>query len=99
MRDALRQHDFRAVYRLLSHIGYSQSEIGRLTGQSQPEISAIMYGRRVMAYDVMARIAGGLGIPAGYLGLSWCTCPYSTVLPNETAAVESENSMPDNPKL
>jgi Helix-turn-helix domain len=74
MRQALYQHDFITVYRLLQRIGYSQNAIGQLTGQSQPEISAILHGRRVISYRVIARIADGLGIPRGYLGLSRCTC-------------------------
>jgi transcriptional regulator with XRE-family HTH domain len=74
MRQALYQHDFITVYRLLQRIGYSQNAIGQLTGQSQPEISAILHGRRVISYSVIARIADGLGIPRGYLGLSWCDC-------------------------
>ena len=42
-----------------------------MTGQSQPEVSAIMHGRRVMAYDVLVRIADGLGIPRGLMGLAF----------------------------
>jgi hypothetical protein len=74
MRQALTDQDITTVYRLLSRLGYSQQHIAALTGQSQPEVSSIIHGRKVMAYDVLARIADGLGIPRGYLGLSWCTC-------------------------
>jgi hypothetical protein len=42
-----------------------------LTGQSQPEISDILKGRQVMAYDLLARIADGLAIPRGLLGLAY----------------------------
>jgi hypothetical protein len=70
MRLLLARRDIGGVYRQLRHIGFSQQRIAALTGQSQPEVSAIMKGRRVMAYDVLARIADGLGIPRGYLGMA-----------------------------
>jgi transcriptional regulator with XRE-family HTH domain len=74
MRQALAAQDVTAVYRLLCRQGYCQQHIAALTGQSQPEVSAIIHGRQVMAYEVLSRIADGLGIPRGYLGLAWCTC-------------------------
>jgi transcriptional regulator with XRE-family HTH domain len=78
MRVALSRQDVGTVYRLLQATGYSQHLIAELVGQSQPEVSQITHGRQVRAYDVLVRIALGLGIPPGYLGLAWCThndCP------------------------
>ncbi|GAA3431702.1 helix-turn-helix domain-containing protein [Kutzneria kofuensis] len=49
----------------------SQRQIAALTGQSQSEVSEILKGRQVMAYDVLARIADGLGVPRGYMGLAY----------------------------
>jgi transcriptional regulator with XRE-family HTH domain len=72
MAAALSTRDWTTVYRLLQRIGYSQQRIAALTTQSQPEVSAIMNGRRVMAYDVMYRIASGLGIPLHLVGMSSC---------------------------
>ena len=71
MRAALGARDITRVYRLLQKIGFSQQKIAALTGQSQPEVSAIIHGRKVMAYDVLARIADGLGVPRGYMGLAY----------------------------
>lgn len=76
MRAALAAHDIGTVFRLLGGIGYSQQAIGVLTGHSQPEVSGITRGRRVRSYAVLARIATGLGIPPGYLGLAWCDCAW-----------------------
>jgi transcriptional regulator with XRE-family HTH domain len=84
MRRALAAQDITTVYRLLCQQGFSQQHIAALTGQSQPEVSSIIHGRKVMAYDVLARIADGLGIPRGYLGLSWCTCHASAAVPTQT---------------
>ncbi len=77
MRRALEERDIGRVYRILRRLGFTQNRLGTLTGQSQPEISAIMNGRNVVAVVVLARIADGLGIPPGYLGLACCPCPHS----------------------
>ena len=74
MQMAVVARDFTKVFRLLQRIGYPQQRIGALTGQSQPEVSAIIHGRKVMAYDVLLRVVDGLGIPRGMAGLSSCYC-------------------------
>ena len=71
MRDALAGRDVSSVYRQLRRVGVSQRQIAALTGQSQSEVSEILKGRQVMAYDVLARIADGLGVPRGYMGLAY----------------------------
>ena len=76
MRQALAARDMAAVYGLLQRIGISQRHIAALTAQSQSEISEILKGRQVMAYEVLGRIADGLGIPRGYMGLAYDdSCP------------------------
>jgi transcriptional regulator with XRE-family HTH domain len=74
MRLALAVRDITTVYRLLQKLGYSQQRIAAMTGQSQPEVSSIIHGRKVMAYDVLSRICNGLGPPRGYMGLASCSC-------------------------
>jgi transcriptional regulator with XRE-family HTH domain/tetratricopeptide (TPR) repeat protein len=71
MRSALAAREVSSVYRLLRRTGVSQRQIAALTGQSQSEVSEILKGRQVMAYDVLARIADGLGVPRGYMGLAY----------------------------
>lgn len=71
MRIALARHDITEVYRLLGAAGVSQRRIAALTGQNQSEISDIGHGRQVQAYDLLARIADGLGIPRGHVGLAY----------------------------
>ncbi len=71
MREALAARDVSNVYRLLRREGISQRQIAAQTGQSQSEVSEILKGRQVMAYDVLARIADGLGIPRGSMGLAY----------------------------
>ncbi|RZQ62219.1 helix-turn-helix transcriptional regulator [Amycolatopsis suaedae] len=71
MRDALASRDISTVYRLLRKHGVSQRQIAAMTGQSQSEVSEILKGRQVMAYDVLVRIADGLGVARGYMGLAY----------------------------
>ncbi len=71
MKRALADRNISTVYRLLRKVGISQRHIAALTGQSQSEVSEILKGRQVMAYDVLVRISDGLGIPRGYMGLAY----------------------------
>jgi hypothetical protein len=73
MREALADRNIAKVFRILNAHGMPQREIAALTGQSQSEISEILAGRRVMAYDVLARVADGLGVPRGHMGLAYDT--------------------------
>jgi hypothetical protein len=72
MVPAIETHDFTRVFRLLQKVGYSQQRIAVLTDQAQPEISSIIYGRRIQAYHLVKRIVAGLGIPACLAGVSSC---------------------------
>lgn len=70
MRAILAARDVGALYRALFDAGVSQHRIARLTGQSQSEVCEIIKGRRVLTYDTLARVADGLGIPRGRMGLA-----------------------------
>jgi transcriptional regulator with XRE-family HTH domain len=70
-RRALAERDIATVYRLLTQADISQRQIAQLTGQSQSEVSEILKGRRVMAYDVLLRIAQALDIPRAWMGLAY----------------------------
>lgn len=74
MRQALAGHDITTVFQILGKNGMSQRVIAMRTGQSQSEVSDIVSrGRQVMAYEVLSRIADGLGIPRSYMGLAYDT--------------------------
>lgn len=88
MRAAFARRDIGLVYRILHRThGFGQSRIGMLTGQSQPEVSAIINGRKVIAVWLLARIAEGLGIPPGYLGLACCPCEHTAPVPALAASI------------
>ena len=73
VRPILAVRDITGLYRWLQKMGWSQQQIGSVTGQSQPEVSAILHGRKVHSYDVLVRIADGLQVPRVLMGLAYCT--------------------------
>ncbi|MGX7823710.1 helix-turn-helix domain-containing protein [Actinokineospora sp. 24-640] len=92
MRAVLAAREVSSVYRLLRRTGVSQRQIAAMTGQSQSEVSEILKGRQVMAYDVLARIADGLGVPRGYMGLAYDEVTAVRVAVSRDAADGSEES-------
>lgn len=79
VRDLLHRRDIPGLYAALKQAGIPQRRIAALTGQAQSEVSEILKGRKVLAYDVLARIADGLGIPRGYLGMGFSSAARSPV--------------------
>ncbi|MPZ66255.1 MAG: hypothetical protein GEU83_12310 [Pseudonocardiaceae bacterium] len=71
MCDALASRDIGRVYALLVDAGVTQREIAFTTGQSQSEVHEILHGRPVKHYDVLERIATGLGVDRGAMGLAY----------------------------
>ena len=51
------------MFRLVVDGGVTQRELAVLVRMSQSEVSEVLSGRRVLAYDVLVRIAEGLGVP------------------------------------
>lgn len=72
-RAALAARDVAAVFHLLKRCGFSQRRVASLTGQSQSEICEILAGRQVTSYNLLVRIADGLGVPRGWMGLAYDT--------------------------
>ena len=71
MRQACASRDIAAIFRFLRDGGITQRELAVLVKMNQSEVAAILRGRQVQAYDVLARIADGLGIPRGGMGLAY----------------------------
>ncbi|MGQ4619767.1 hypothetical protein [Nocardia sp. R7R-8] len=72
MRAALAHRDLKRVFELLQRGGFSQREIGRQAGLTSSEVYQVLHrGRRISAYDVLGKIADGLRIPRGYMGLAY----------------------------
>jgi transcriptional regulator with XRE-family HTH domain len=82
MRRLLAEHDIAGVYLLLHRHGVSQRTLAARTGQAQSEVSEIMSGHReVHAYELLVRIAEGLGVPRGWMGLAFdeSSEPYAAI--------------------
>jgi transcriptional regulator with XRE-family HTH domain len=71
MRHALVHRDVALIFRGLQRTGVSQRLIAYLTGQNQSEVSEIICGRHVAAYEVLERICAGLSIPPGHMGMAY----------------------------
>ncbi|RDI21699.1 hypothetical protein [Lentzea flaviverrucosa] len=71
LRRALIRRDITTVYRLLADSGVPKGVIAALTGQKPSDVSEIIAGRLVHSYDLLVRIAHGLGVPRGWLGLAY----------------------------
>ncbi len=91
-RIALAQRDIAAVYRVLCEAGVSQARIAQATGQQQSDVSAILAGRRVLSIAVLERIADGLGVPRGWMGLAYTP----GLAPEPANEAETEDEPSDN---
>jgi transcriptional regulator with XRE-family HTH domain len=80
MRKACASRDIAAIFRFLRDGGMTQRELAVLVRMNQSEVSAILAGRQVQAYDVLVRVADGLEIPRGLIGLA-----YGEDAPDESA--------------
>jgi transcriptional regulator with XRE-family HTH domain len=89
LRRAFAARDVSRLYRLLvDEWGYSQRQIAQLARQAQSEVSEILNGRRVLSYDLLARIADGFGVPRGWMGLA---CDESTVASQASSGDKAES--------
>ena len=71
LRPVLAARNVAGIFRWLQRHGWSQTQIGARTCQSQGEVSEILNGRQVKAYDVLERIADAFEIPRGLMGLAY----------------------------
>lgn len=71
VRSVLAERDIAGLFRAVNAAGVSQRRIAELVGMAQSEVSDILDGRRVLSYEVLVRIADGLGVPRGMMGLSF----------------------------
>ncbi|HEX4102466.1 MAG TPA: helix-turn-helix transcriptional regulator [Pseudonocardiaceae bacterium] len=87
-RHSLAHRDITAVFRILRDAGVSQIRLAHATGQQQSEISEIISGRQVQSVALLERIADGLGVPRGWLGLAYAPSLASEPVTPDDAATE-----------
>ena len=90
MRATLGERDIGALFRAVKATGVSYRTIAALVGMSQSEVSEIISGRRVHSYNVLVRIAQGLGVPRERLGLAYSDGPHATAYDGDDGAAASE---------
>ncbi|MFJ4676489.1 hypothetical protein [Kitasatospora sp. NPDC088783] len=94
LRLALGEHDFAAAFGLIKKYGgYSQNRIAAACRLTPGKVSTIMSdpAKRITSYEVIARIADGLGAPGHCLGLAPRPWESDTGQPRRPA----ETSLPD----
>lgn len=78
LREVLRGRDVGAVFRFLKTRGWSRSGIAAATGMSESRVRQVALGRqRVTSYEVLERVAEGLRIERGLMGLAYSDEPAS----------------------
>ncbi|MFL6076967.1 MAG: helix-turn-helix domain-containing protein [Mycobacteriales bacterium] len=76
VRQALRDHDIGTVFRFLRTRGWSRAVLAAATGLAETRVRAICQGKQqVSSYEVLERIAAGLQIERGLLGLAYLDSP------------------------
>jgi hypothetical protein len=74
MVEVLAARDVGAVFRFLRSRGWSLTAICAATGLKETRIRAVMNGvQRITSYEVLERVALGLRIPRGAVGLAYTT--------------------------
>lgn len=71
MYHACVSRDITALFRAVVAAGMRHRELAELVGMGQSEISEILAGRRVSSYEVLLRVADGLGVKRGIMGLAY----------------------------
>lgn len=90
-RQALARRDIGAVFCILRDAGVTQVSIARATGQKQSEISEIISGRQVQSVTLLERIADGLGVPRGWMGLAYTSARPTQTTPVDPASEDEKN--------
>ncbi len=73
--------------------GVSYRRIATLVGMSQSQVAEIISGRQVLAYDVLVRIAEGLGVPRELMGLAYTDGPHAAYDGDEVPAPEVDEAV------
>lgn len=80
---ALRRRDVTTIFRFLKARGWSTSAMAAATGLSENRVRAVTQGKQtIMSYDVLERVAQGLAIDRGLMGLAYTTLPCPGAVPS-----------------
>ncbi|MDT5026259.1 MAG: hypothetical protein QOE61_2685 [Micromonosporaceae bacterium] len=85
VQEVLACQDVGAIFRFLRGTGWSLTAICGATGLSETRIRAVMRGaQRITSYEVLERVALGLRIPRGAMGLAYTDTSDSMLQGSDT---------------
>jgi len=97
IHEILAARDIGAVFRFLGARGWSRAALAAATGLAETRIRQIRAGtQHVESYEVLQRIADGLGVPRGLMGLAYANTPDPDPDPRK-APPQSPNNINDDP--
>ncbi len=87
MPDVLANRDMGAVFRFLRGMGWSLTSLCRMTALSESRVRAVLHGaQRITSYEVLERVALGLHIPRGAMGLAYTSEVTSSDVSGQASA-------------
>jgi len=93
--DALARQDISALFRFLHARGWSRAAIAAATGLAENRIRRISQGRQeVTSYEVLERIATGLGIERGWMGLAFTRAPQDQGVHRDRGTKTPQRGLP-----
>lgn len=104
MLDVLRERDIATVFQFLGSRGWSRAAIAAATGLTETRVRGIVQGKqRIASYEVLERIADGLQVDRGLLGLAYTNensidRPLGRQSMNDATAREGTPSNSDLPR-
>jgi hypothetical protein len=97
MQDILASRDIGAVFRFLASRGWSRARIAAATGLTETRVRGVAKGLQVItSYDVLVRVADGLRIDRGRMGLAFTerTDSHAPMLPSPRPPNDSVETPP-----
>lgn len=95
LREALARRDMGVVFRFLRSQGWSRTAVAAATGLSESRVREVAQGKqRITSYEVLERVAEGLTIDRGLMGLAYATPALAPPLPPERATATTGISRP-----
>jgi transcriptional regulator with XRE-family HTH domain len=92
LRELLAVRDLGAVFRFLKTRGWSRAAIAAATGLTETRVRAVSQGKQqITSYEVLERIAIGLNIERGLLGLAYTDSDHQPEAPGSANQADVED--------
>lgn len=95
IRNVLAAHDVGAIFRFLKTRGWSRAAIAAATGLTETRVRAVSQGKQyITSYEVLERIAEGLHIERGLMGLAHRSSPAPARVADQSRGPAPVPSLP-----